>query len=107
MCIGIPMQVEQAGEFQAVCRNDEAREAVDLALVGPVSRGDWLLVFAGAAREVLSAQQAADILDALAALEAAMNGRFDPEIHLAGLGHDEPQLPPHLQALLAAQEPQS
>jgi hydrogenase expression/formation protein HypC len=52
---------------------------------------------------VLSAERAADILDALAALDAAMNGRFDPAIHLADLNQREPQLPPHLQAQFDAQ----
>lgn len=104
MCLGIPMQVESAAEFTARCRNGAEMETVDLSLVGPVAPGDWLLVFAGAAREVLTAPRAAEILAALAALAAAMDGRFDPDIHLAGFGLDEPQLPPHLQAQRAAQE---
>ncbi|MBV8047918.1 MAG: HypC/HybG/HupF family hydrogenase formation chaperone [Paludibacterium sp.] len=98
MCLGIPMQVVQAGEFHAQCRHGDTVESVDLTLIGAVTPGDWLLVFAGAAREALTPQQADDIGAALAALEAAMNGSFDPDIHLAGLGLGEPQLPPHLAA---------
>jgi hydrogenase expression/formation protein HypC len=97
------MQVELAGEFYARCRHDGASEEIDLSLVGPVEAGEWLLVFAGAARERLEPGAAADIRSALAALEAAMNGSFDPAVHLAGLGLDEPQLPPHLAALRAAE----
>ena len=103
MCLGIPMQVERSLGLVADCRHGEQQQQVDLSLVGEVQPGDWLLVFMGAAREVLSAARAADILDALAALDAAMNGRFDPAIHLADLNQREPQLPPHLQAQFDAQ----
>lgn len=104
MCLGIPMQVVEPGPFSALCRRGEALENVDLSLVGPVRPDDWLLVFAGAAREVLDPARAADILDALEALDAAIQGRYDPAIHLAGLDLGEPKLPPHLEALRAAQE---
>ncbi|WP_220272690.1 HypC/HybG/HupF family hydrogenase formation chaperone [Aquitalea aquatica] len=103
MCLGLPMQVARCHGLVADCRQGERWQSVDLSLVGEVQPGDWLLVFTGAAREVLSPQQAADILDALAALDAAMNGRFDPAIHLADLNQREPQLPPHLQAQFDAQ----
>jgi len=103
MCLGIPMQVERCYGLMADCHHGEQWQSVDLSLVGEVQPGDWLLVFMGAAREVLSAERAADILDALTALDAAMNGRFDPAIHLADLNQREPQLPPHLQAQLDAQ----
>lgn len=103
MCLGIPMQVERSHELVADCQHAGQWQTVDLSLVGAVQPGDWLLVFMGAAREVLSAERAADILDALAALDAAMNGRFDPAIHLADLNQREPQLPPHLQAQFDAQ----
>jgi hydrogenase expression/formation protein HypC len=103
MCLGIPMQVERCHELVADCQHAGQWQTVDLSLVGAVQPGDWLLVFMGAAREVLSAERAADILDALAALDAAMSGRFDPAIHLADLNQREPQLPPHLQAQFDAQ----
>ncbi|WP_293762049.1 HypC/HybG/HupF family hydrogenase formation chaperone [uncultured Aquitalea sp.] len=102
MCLGIPMQVIAADGLMAECLHRGETEKIDLSLTGPAQTGDWLLVFAGAAREALSPAQAADILEALTALEAAMNGRFDPDVHLADLTRREPQLPPHLQAQLEA-----
>jgi len=103
MCLGIPMRVESCQGLNAECRQQQQLHSVDLSLVGPVAVGDWLLVFSGAAREVLEPQQARDILDALDALDAAMNGRFDPSIHLRDLIKREPQLPPHLQAQFESQ----
>lgn len=103
MCLGIPMQViGQDTPFSARCRNGDSETRVDLSLVGRVEPGDWLLVFTGAAREVLTPARAAEILDALAALDAALDGRYDPALAFADLDR-EPQLPPHLQAELAAQ----
>lgn len=103
MCLGIPMQViEQDTPFSARCRHGDSETRVDLSLVGRVDPGNWLLVFTGAAREVLAPARAAEILDALAALEAALDGRYDPMQAFADLDR-EPQLPPHLQAELAAQ----
>ena len=55
MCIGIPMQVIEAGEFSALCRGSTGTEQVDLILVGPQPEGSWLLVFLGTALEALSA----------------------------------------------------
>lgn len=106
MCMGIPMQVLACRHGRAECRNPLRAgelEDVDLSLVGPVVADDWLLVFAGAAREVLAAGQADEILQALTALDAAMRGTFDPALHLTDLTQREPQLPPHLQSLLDAQ----
>ena len=61
MCIGIPMQVLSAdGLIAECCSADEATatEQVDLSLVGPCAPGTWLLVFLGAAREILDEQTA-------------------------------------------------
>ena len=80
---------------------------IDTRLLGEVATGQWLLVFTGAARELLDEQRAADILAAIAALEAALAGNYQPEQHFADLYHREPQLPPHLQALLTPDTPSS
>ena len=40
-------------------------------------------------------------------LEAALAGHYQPEQHFADLYHREPQLPPHLQALLTPDTPSS
>jgi len=74
MCFGIPMQVIEAGEFSALCRGHDSSEQVDLALVGPQPEGAWLLVFLGAAREVLTAEDAGLIASALEALSAVARG---------------------------------
>lgn len=84
MCIGIPMQVIEAGEFSALCRGHGRSERVDLALVGPQPEGTWLLVFLGAAREVLTAEDAGLIASALEALSAVARG----ETHLDHLFPD-------------------
>jgi len=98
MCLGIPMQVESCQAQLAQCHYRGELQTVDLSLVGPVAAGDWLLVFSDAAREILAPQQARDILEALEALEAVMNGHYDPAHYLVELNQREPQLPPHLQA---------
>lgn len=77
MCIGIPMQVIEAGEFSALCRGSTGTEQVDLILVGPQPEGSWLLVFLGAAREVLTAEDAGLITTALEALSAVARGETD------------------------------
>lgn len=85
MCIGIPMQVVEAGEFSALCRSNAGTEQVDLALVGPQPAGSWLLVFLGAAREVLTAEDARLIASALEALSAVAVGETDVDHHFPDL----------------------
>jgi hydrogenase expression/formation protein HypC len=77
MCIGIPMQVVESGEFHARCLGGGREETVDLTLVGPQKPGTWLLVFLGDAREVLDSRTAAQITSALAALHSVLNGNSD------------------------------
>jgi len=99
MCIGIPMQVAEGGEHQALCDGPEGRVRIDLALVGPQPRGAWLLTFMGAAREVLDEDSAARICAALDGLAGALSGdaaRIDRAF--ADLAGRTPQLPPHLRA---------
>lgn len=75
MCIGLPMQVEATRPGRATVQGRSQRQEVDTALVGEVQPGDWLLVFLGAAREVLSAERAAEVNDLLDLLDAATRGR--------------------------------
>ena len=73
---------------------------IDLSLVGEQPPGTWLLTFLGAAREVIDADRAAAINNALAALDAAMAGdhaRIDALF--ADLVDREPSLPDHLKDL--------
>jgi hydrogenase expression/formation protein HypC len=101
MCIGIPMRVETVDGFVAECSDGDARHAVDIALVQDAAPGDWVLVFLGAARHRLDADEARLIREALAALSAAMDGRVDDSAFADLIGR-EPELPPHLQEARAA-----
>lgn len=97
MCIAAPMQVVASGPWVALCHDPRsgAHERVDVRLVGEQPVGTWLLVFLGAAREVIDAERARLVGDALAALAAVAAG--DPVGHLfAGLDGREPTLPEFL-----------
>ena len=74
MCIGIPMRVVTSMTGSAVCEVDGERRQVDTMLVGEQPTGTWLMVFLGAAREVLTPDDAAKITDALSALNMVMSG---------------------------------
>lgn len=90
MCIGIPMQVIEAGEFSALCRGQDRVERVDLALVGSQPEGTWLLVFLGAAREVLTPEDADLIASALEALSAIARGETNVDHLFPDLAGDHP-----------------
>jgi len=100
MCIGIPMQVVSADGLLARCRQEGAAEPeeVDLSLVGPCEPGSWLLVFLGAAREILDHETAQRMQLALQALNQTMNGHGDIDHLFADLVGREPPLPDHLRA---------
>ena len=97
MCMGIPCRVVDSQGWIALCDGPAGPVSIDLALVGPQAPGTWLLTFLGAAREVISAERAAQVGDALAALEAALAGETDRIDALFGdLVGREPTLPEHL-----------
>lgn len=96
MCIALPMRVVVPGAFRAVCDHDGRLVEVDMTLVGEQPAGTHLLVFLGAAREVISAERAAAVANALAALELATSGVADVDHLFADLAGREPELPPHL-----------
>ena len=87
MCIGIPMQVVESHGFVARCAGRGEVADLNMLLVGPQEPGTWVLNFLGSAREVLSAEEARRINDALDALEAVMRGDPDVDIdaHFADL----------------------
>ncbi|MDX9767576.1 MAG: HypC/HybG/HupF family hydrogenase formation chaperone [Ectothiorhodospiraceae bacterium] len=106
MCIGIPMQVQTVDGLIAHCRRRDdapqaASETVDLSLVGAVEPGDWLLVHLGSARERLTAEAAAQVGDALLALEAALRGESVDHL-FADLIDREPELPAFLRVAAPA-----
>jgi hydrogenase assembly chaperone HypC/HupF len=96
MCIGVPLQVvEPAGDF-AWCESGAERERLDMRLIGAQAIGTWVLGFAGAARQVLSAQDAAQARAGRQALAAVLSGSTDVDAFFADLIGREPTLPDHL-----------
>lgn len=97
MCIGVPMQVIRPGSGYAVCAAGGEHREIDMRLVGDQPEGSWVLVFLDAAREVITAEQALLIGNALDALRIAMSGQTEGIDQLfPDLAGREPELPPHL-----------
>lgn len=101
MCLGIPMQIISVQGIAAHATDGHETALIDLSLTGPVEPGTWVLTFLGAAREVISADEATKISAALNGLRALMLGG-DLGDAFADLEARAPQLPPHLQAALDA-----
>lgn len=76
MCIGIPMRVIESRPGSAWVEGRGERTRVDTRLVGdgPCVPGTWLLIFQGAAREVLDPARADEINATLSLLDAALAG---------------------------------
>lgn len=112
MCIGIPMQLLQLDQetLQGWCLpwpahpRSSASEwvMVNLALVGAVEPGQWLLVFLGSARECLSPERADQVGQALQALTLIRDGQLDQLDHLFADLQQPPQLPEHLRPATVA-----
>lgn len=99
MCMGLPMQVISTCGGEAVCERRGERFQVNTMLVGEPPAGAWLLVFLDSAREVISAKRAAQIEQALQAVEAVMHGHKntqDIDRLFADLTDREPELPEFL-----------
>ena len=105
MCIGMPMQVVANEEHAAWCEADGQRERLDMVLVGAQPVGTWVLAFQGAARQVLSATEAAQSLAARQALAAVLDGRGQVDDFFADLVGRTPELPPHLRPATAPVTP--
>ncbi len=97
MCIGLPMRVISAQLGRALCQGMGQQREVDTLLVGDPPVGSWVLVFLDSAREVLSEERAAQISQALTALELAIKGETEVDHLFADLIDREPSLPVHLQ----------
>ena len=74
MCIGLPVQVIEPGELSALCRGRNGEERVNMLLVGEQPAGTWVLTHLGSAREVITEQDAQQIIRALDGLGEIMNG---------------------------------
>ncbi|MCU7859692.1 MAG: HypC/HybG/HupF family hydrogenase formation chaperone [Candidatus Thiodiazotropha sp. (ex Lucinoma kastoroae)] len=77
MCIGIPVQVVQSGEFVSLCRSRNGEEQINMMLTGAQPEGTWLLAFLGSAREIISEEDARNIDKALDGLSAIMSQQED------------------------------
>ncbi|MES9862868.1 MAG: HypC/HybG/HupF family hydrogenase formation chaperone [Candidatus Thiodiazotropha sp. LLP2] len=88
MCVGIPVQVIEAGDFVARCRSRNGEEQINMMLTGPQPVGTWLLTFLGSAREVISEEDARHIDQALDGLSAIMSNEteIDVDRYFPGLG---------------------
>lgn len=87
MCIGVPVQVIEAGEFVQTCRGLNGDEQINMLLIGEQPVGTWVLNFLGSAREVLSEEDASNINKALMGLNAIMSGEkyIDVDEYFPGL----------------------
>ena len=101
MCVGVPLRIVSCEGMSAVASNGARTETIDLSLTGPLEPGIWVLGFLGAAREVISEEEARLILEALAGLSRVMAGE-DLGDAFADIEDRGPVLPPHLAAALAA-----
>jgi len=100
MCIGVPMRVIESHPYYAICDDDQGQsQRVDTALLGQQAVGAWLLVFLGNAREVLDADSATALRNALQALTAVAAGETNVDHLFADLVGREPPLPDHLKPL--------
>jgi hydrogenase expression/formation protein HypC len=98
MCIALPMRVLSVRPGYARSVDGQGRELdVDVALVDAVRPDMWLLVFHGAAREILDVERAQGIQRALQALESALQGDVEAiDRAFPDLVGREPQLPDFL-----------
>ena len=96
MCIGMPMQVVDTEETFAWCEAEGQREHLDMALVGAQPAGTWVMAFHGTARQVMSAEEAAQARAGRQALAAVLSGDRHIDRFFADLVGRTPQLPAHL-----------
>ena len=100
MCVATPMQVLRMQGGVAMCAGPQGEEAVDVLLTGALAPGQWVMVFLGAAREVIDAARASEVNAALTALQGLMQGGGDDAALIAAgfadLVDRQPQLPEHL-----------
>ncbi|PWJ21849.1 HypC/HybG/HupF family hydrogenase formation chaperone [Jannaschia seohaensis] len=101
MCVGVPMQVLGQDGIAGRATDGTAEHLIDLTLTGPLAPGTWVLTQLGCAREVISADEARLIADALEGLRSVMAGG-DGNGAFADLHARTPSLPPHLAAAQSA-----
>jgi hydrogenase expression/formation protein HypC len=93
------MQVISFQGNYALCQRDNETQLIDIQLIHKPAIGDWLLVFIDAAREIISAEQAYHIKNALHALTLSLQGEQNIDYLFADLINREPELPEYLRAM--------
>lgn len=101
MCVGLPLCIHAINGIAADAKNGDHEELIDLSLTPDARVGDWVLTHLGSAREIISPDEADKVTAALAGLRAVMQGEGLGDA-FADLEAEEPQLPPHLRAAVAA-----
>lgn len=74
MCIGMPMQVLALEPGFAQCEGRGEFRRVSTVLIDECKVGDWLLVFMEDARELIDAERAREVNEALDLVTAALGG---------------------------------
>jgi hydrogenase expression/formation protein HypC len=82
MCIGIPMRVLESSEATALCEGRGEQRRINMLMVGNCPPGSWVMTFLGAAREILTEEDAAEINRTLDELEAVLRGDLAPDFLL-------------------------
>ena len=100
MCLGTPMQVVEMRGSHALCEVNDRQEVVDMMLLGDQPKGTWILNFLGAAREVMTAEDAEQTILAHNAVSNIMQGEEQIDHLFADLINREPELPEHLKSLV-------
>lgn len=103
------MQVVAVQAHHAWCvadgDGDGEGERLDMTLLGPQPVGTWVLAFHGAARQVLSAEQATQARAGRRALAAVLTGDGAVDDFFADLVGRTPELPEHLRPARTGQGP--
>jgi len=94
VCIAIPMMIIEQREFCALCRGRNGEAVVETILIGPQPQGTWILNFLGSAREVISAEEARRIDDALELMRTLTLGRDDLDLDAPFADLLDPSRPP-------------
>jgi len=74
VCIGIPVQVIEEGEFMSLCKGRNGEVQVNMMLIGPQPIGTWVVNFLGSAREIISEEDAINLDKALDGMQELMTG---------------------------------
>jgi hydrogenase expression/formation protein HypC len=101
MCVGVPMLLTSVQGIVGQALDGDRPETIDLSLIPDARPGNWVLSFLGTAHAILPEDEAQKIRAALQGLASLMQGG-DLGDAFADLEARRPELPPHLQAALAA-----